>query len=245
MMRNVVVTGGSRGLGLAIARKLRTAGYRVIAVARHQGEQLASAMQADRADDPGALWFRPFDLAEIGGLAGLVKGIRKEFGPIYGLVNNAALGTGGILATMRDAQIERIVRLNTLSPLILTKHVVRAMLAGDGGRIVNIASIAGFTGYGGLAAYSATKASLIGFTRSLAREVGAAGINVNAVAPGFIDTDMTDGIDGPQRAQIMRRSALGRLADADDIADAVEFLLGDKAKSITGTVITVDAGSTA
>jgi 3-oxoacyl-[acyl-carrier protein] reductase len=233
-MRNVVVTGGSRGLGLAIARKLEAAGYNVIAVARHQGELPASA----------TLHFRAFDLGDIGGIADLVKGIRKEFGPIYGLVNNAAVGPSGILATMRDAEIERAIRLNTLSPVILTKHVVRSMLVAHGGRIVNVASIVAFTGFSGLAAYSATKASLIGFTRSLAREVGAAGINVNAVAPGFMDTEMTERLGEEHRQQVVRRSALRRLAEVDDVADAVEFLLGDKAKNITGTVLTIDAGST-
>jgi 3-oxoacyl-[acyl-carrier protein] reductase len=243
MTRNVIVTGGSRGLGLAIAKTLRTAGYCVIAIARQSSDPLAAAMQESGA---GALHFRAFDLGQIGGIADLVKGIRKEFGPIYGLVNNAAVGPSGVLATMRDAQIERAVRLNTLSPIILTKYVVRAMMAASGGgRIVNIASIAGFTGYSGLAAYSATKASLIGFTRSLAREVGTVGINVNAVAPGFIDTNMTESLGGQQRERVVRRSALHRLAGADDIADAVEFLLGDKAKNITGTVMTIDAGSTA
>lgn len=243
MARSVIVTGGSRGLGLAIARKLRSSGFGVIAIARQQSEPLAAAMQESGA---GALHFRPFDLGEIGGIAALVKGLRKEFGPIYGLVNNAAIGPSGLLATMRDAEIERAVRLNTLSPIILTKHVVRAMMAGNGGgRIVSIASIAAFSGYGGLAAYSATKASLLGFTRSLAREVGALGITVNAVAPGFVDTDMTEGLGAGQREQVMRRSALRRLAETDDIADAVEFLLGDKARNITGTVMTVDAGSTA
>ena len=241
-MRNVIVTGGSRGLGLAIARKLGTAGYRVIAVARQQGEPLKATMQ-DAA--PGALAFRPFDLSDIGGIADLVKGIRKEFGPIYGLVNNAAVGPSGVLATMRDAEIERTVRLNTVSPIILSKYVVRAMMAHDGGRIVNVASIVAFTGFTSLAAYSATKASLIGFTRSLAREVGAVGINVNAVAPGFLDTEMTECLGEEHLEQIVRRSALRRLTEVDDVADAVEFLLGDKAKSITGTVITVDAGSTA
>jgi 3-oxoacyl-[acyl-carrier protein] reductase len=242
MPANVIVTGGSRGLGLAIARQLRGAGYNVIAVARRESEPLAAAMRAGGA---GALHFRACDLAELGGFAALVKRIRTDHGPIYGLVNNAAIGPSGILATMRDSEIERAVRLNTLSPILLTKYVVRAMLAASGGRIVNIASIAASTGYSGLAAYSATKASLIGFTRSLAREVGAAGINVNAVAPGFIDTDMTGSFGGEQRGQVVRRSALRRLAEADDIANAVEFLLSDKAKNITGTVMTIDAGSTA
>src|SRR5580692_4708526 len=155
-MPNVIVTGGSRGLGLAIARGLRTAGHRVVAIARHESAELTAAMHEGGA---GELHFRPFDLGEISGIADLVKGIRKEWGPVYGLVNNAAIGTSGILATMHDAQIERVVRLNTLSPLILTKHVVRMMLAaGGGGRIVNIASIVGFSGFKGLAPYSATKA---------------------------------------------------------------------------------------
>jgi 3-oxoacyl-[acyl-carrier protein] reductase len=119
------------------------------------------------------------------------------------------------------------------------------MMSDGGGRIVNVASITGFTGYSGLSVYGATKASLIGFTRSLAREVGRMKVNVNSVAPGFVDTEMTLGLDEEHRQQIIRRSALKRLADIDDIANAVEFLLGDKAKNITGTVLTVDAGNTA
>ena len=142
-------------------------------------------------------------------------------------------------------QIERLIRLNTLSPIVLTKYIVRTMMADGGGRIVNVASIIGFTGYSGLSVYGATKASMLGFTKSLAREVGRLGVHVNAVAPGFMDTDMTQGLDEAQRQKVARRSALKRLPDVDDVADAVEFLLGDKAKSITGTVLTVDAGATA
>ena len=244
-MLNVVVTGGSRGLGLGIARRLTAAGYRVIAIARQQSESLAAAMRELERGRSDSLHFRPFDLAEISGIPGLVKGIRKDFGAIYGLVNNAGLGTSGILATMNDAEIERLVRLNTLSPIALTKYVVRSMMTGRGGRIVNIASVISFTGYSGLSVYAATKASIIGFTRSLAREVGPLGINVNAVAPGFVDTEMTHSLTGQQREQLMRRSALRRLAEVDDVADAVEFLIGDKARNITGTVLTVDAGGTA
>jgi 3-oxoacyl-[acyl-carrier protein] reductase len=232
-------------LGLEIARKLTTAGYRVIAIARRESEQLASAMREMGRETGGSLHFRPFDLSNIPEIPGLVKAVRKEFGAIYGLVNNAGLGTSGILATMHNAEIERLVRVNTVSPLVLTKYVVRSMMADGSGRIVNIASIVSFTGYSGLSVYSATKASIVGFTRSLAREVGPLGINVNVVAPGFIDTDMTQGLDGQQRSQVVRRSALRRLAAADDVANAVEFLLDEKAKNITGTVLTVDAGNTA
>jgi len=244
-VRNVIVTGGSRGLGLGIARTLCIAGYRVVAIARAESEMLASAIREAGDDRQGALHFRPFDLANVAEIPGLVSGIRKEFGPVFGLVNNAGLGTSGVLATMPDAEIENLVRLNTVSPMVLTKYAVRSMMAHGGGRIVNIASIVGFTGYSGLSVYSATKASLIGFTRSLAREVGKLGINVNAVAPGFVATEMTHSLDEHQRDAIARRSALHRLADVDDVANAVEFLMGDKARNITGTVMTVDAGSTA
>jgi 3-oxoacyl-[acyl-carrier protein] reductase len=146
---------------------------------------------------------------------------------------------------MPDRTIETLVRINTLSPLILTRHVVRSMLASEGGRVVNIASIVAFAGYSGLAAYSATKASLIGMTRALAREVGPVGITVNAVAPGFIATELTAGLAGEKREKVVGRSALRRLAEAEDIAEAVEFLMSDKAKNVTGTVLTIDAGSTA
>ena len=244
-MLNIIVTGGSRGLGLGIARKLATAGYRVIAIARRESEQLAAAMREMGQAQGSSLHFKPFDLANISDIPDLVKGLRKEFGPIHGLVNNAALGTSGILATMHDAQIERLARLNIVSPIILTKYVVRSMMIDGGGRIVNIASIVSFTGYSGLSVYGATKASIVGFTRSLAREVGPLGINVNAVAPGFVDTDMTESLGGQHRDQIMRRSALRRLVDVDDVANAVEFLLDDKARNTTGMVLTVDAGSTA
>jgi 3-oxoacyl-[acyl-carrier protein] reductase len=244
-MRNVIVTGGSRGLGLGIVRRVICEGYGVVAVARQMNDQLAATVDHAHRSHPGSLHFVPFDLEEVKEIPNLVKSVRKDFGPIYGLVNNAAIGTDGALGLMKNSHIERLIRINTLAPIILTKYVVRHMMADGGGRIVNIASIVGFTGYSGLSVYSATKASLIGFTRSLAREVGRLGVNVNAVAPGFLDTEMTHGLDGERREQVVRRSALRRLPEVDDVAEAVAFLLGSKAKSITGTVLTVDAGSTA
>ena len=244
-MRNVIVTGGSRGLGLGIARKLSGANYRVVAIARKQTDQLTLAMREAENKTPGSFHFFPFDLAKIEDIAQLVKTLRKEFGPIHGLVNNAGLSYDGVLALTPNSRIEQLVRVNTVAPMILTKYVVRSMISDGGGRIVNVASILGFTGYSGLSVYGATKASLIGFTRSLAREVGRMGVNVNAVAPGFVDTEMTQGLKEEQRQQIIRRSALQRLTEVDDVANAVEFLLSCKSKSITGTVLTVDAGSTA
>jgi 3-oxoacyl-[acyl-carrier protein] reductase len=240
-VRNVIVTGGSRGLGLGISKTLCTAGYRVIAVARMKTQALDAVID----EAPDRLYFKPCDLTDTAKIPNFVSGLRKEFGPIYGLVNNAGLGTSGVLATMPDAKIKDLIVLNTLSVIMITKYVVRSMMAHGGGRIVNIASIVGSTGYSGLAAYSATKASLLGFTRSLAREVGGLAITVNAVAPGFIDTEMTHSLDSAQRGRIARRSALHRLAEIDDVANAVEFLIGENARNITGIVLTVDAGNTA
>ena len=244
--RNVIVTGGSRGLGLGIARRLAAAGYGVIAIARKKTDQLTAAIEAaKRTKAAGALHFVPFDLAVIDEIPDLVRSLRKEHGPLWGLVNNAALGTDGVLATMHNSKIEALVRVNTVSPIVLTKYVVRQMMADGGGRIVNVSSIIGFTGYSGLSVYGATKAAMLGFTRSLAREVGRLGVNVNAVAPGFMDTEMTEGLQGEAREKVARRSALRRLPEVEDVANMVEFLLGDGGKSITGTVMTVDAGSTA
>ena len=244
-LRTVLVTGGSRGLGLGIAGKLAVAGYRVIAVARKPTKELTAAIAQAKRGKGGSLHFVAFDLGKIDEIPGLVRKLRQEFGPLHGLVNNAALGLDGALSLMHNSQIEELVRINTLSPIVLTKYVVRTMMSERSGRIVNVASIIGFTGYSGLSVYAATKASMLGFTRSLAREVGRLGITVNAVAPGFLDTDMTHGLAGAQREQVVRRSALRRLAGVADVADAVAFLLGDKAQSISGTTLTVDAGATA
>jgi 3-oxoacyl-[acyl-carrier protein] reductase len=243
--RHVVVTGGSRGIGLAIVRRLVAEGYAVTAIARQMSDGLAAEIDRVGADGDASIHFVPFDLSDIAEIPNVVRKLRKERGKIYGLVNNAAAGTDGTLALMPNAHIERLIRTNVLSPIMLTKYVVRHMMADGGGRIVNVASIVAFTGYSGLSVYGATKASLVAFTRALAREVGRMGVNVNAVAPGFLDTEMTRALDAEQRDQIARRSALRRFAETDDVADAVEFLLGSKSKSITGTVLTVDAGTTA
>src|SRR5437588_3206818 len=244
-MCNVVVTGGSRGLGLGIVRRLTVQGYRAFAVARQMNDQLESVMEDIEQSRPGSLHFIPFDLGNIEKIPDLVKKLHNDFGPIYGLVNNAALGLDGALALMHNSQIERLIRVNTLSPIVLTKYVVRHMMADGGGRVVNVSSIIGFTGYSGLSVYGATKASMIGFRRSLAREVGRLGVNVNAIAPGFMDTDMTQNLEGERRERAARRSALRRFPEVEDVADAVEYLLGTRAKNITGTVLTVDAGATA
>jgi 3-oxoacyl-[acyl-carrier protein] reductase len=244
-MHNIVVTGGSRGIGLAISRRLAASGYNVVAVARRESEELTGAIRAAADMGKGALGFRAFDLGEIDAIPGFVKTLRDEVGPVYGLVNNAGIGTEGVLATMHNTQIEALLRVNVLSPIVLTKYIVRQMMADGAGRIINMSSIIGSTGYNGLSVYGATKAAATGFTRSLAREVGKLGITVNAIAPGFIDTELTKGLADDGRDRIARRSALRRLPEADDVASMVEYLLGEGGRNITGAVMTVDAGNTA
>ena len=243
-MRSVIVTGGSRGLGLGIARQLAATGFRVLAIARATTPALEEAISETRNIE-GELHFRAFDLTDIPAIPILVKSLKGEYGPLFGLVNNAGLGTGGVLGTMADAQIEQLIRLNVHSPIALTKYAARAMMTGKGGRIVNISSIVAATGYSGLSVYSATKAAMSGFTGALARELGPLGITVNNVAPGFIDTEMTHSLSPGHRGQIARRSALQRMAGIEDVAHAVNFLFSEQAKNITGITVTVDAGNTA
>ena len=244
-MHNVLVTGGSRGIGLAISRRLAGAGYNVIAVARRDNDELKAAIGDIVRQGRGGLHFRAFDLSEVDAIPAFVKELRDEFGAIYGLVNNAGIGTEGLLATMHNTEIEALLRLNVLSPVILTKYVVRHMMADGAGRIINMSSIIATTGYNGLSVYGATKAAATGFTKSLAREVGKLGITVNAIAPGFIDTELTQSLSDDQRKRIAGRSALRRLPEPDDVARMVEYLLGDGARNITGSVMTIDAGNTA
>jgi len=244
-MHNILVTGGSRGIGLAIAQRLAGSGYHVIAVARRESDELREAIGAAGKEGRGQIHFRPFDLSEVDAIPAFVKSLRDEFGAIFGLVNNAGLGTEGLLATMHNSEIEALMRLNVLSPIILTKYVVRHMMADGAGRIINMSSIIASTGYNGLSVYGATKAAATGFTRSLAREVGKLGITVNAIAPGFIDTELTHNLAPEQRQRIAGRSALRRLPETGDVASMVEYLLGEGGRNITGTVLTVDAGNTA
>jgi len=244
-MHNVVVTGGSRGLGLGIVRGLSAAGYSTIAVSRSLSDDLNRTIAEAEKSGHAPVHFLPFDLSETDKIPALAETLRAKHGTIYGLVNNAGLGIGGLLATMQNADIEKLVRLNTLSPILLSKYLVRMMMAQGEGRIVNVSSIVAMTGFNGLSVYAATKASLVGFTRSLAREVGRAGITVNAIAPGFVDTDMTREMNEADRDRIVKRSALRRLPQVEDVANAVEYLLSEKSRNITGTVITVDAGSIA
>lgn len=245
-MRNVIVTGASRGLGLAIASALAGRGYRVIGIARSESEEFRDAA-ASLEQQPGAgpLLLKHFDLAETRSIGALITALRKQYGALYGLVNNAGIGTAGVLSNMRLEDIETLMRINLTAPIVLCKYALRSMMVERAGRIVNIASIVAARGYSGLSVYAATKAGLIGLTHSLAREVGQLDITVNAISPGFISTAMTAEIDASLREKIAHRSALRRMADPADVAAAVQFLLSDEARNITGTTLTVDAGGTA
>ena len=244
--RNVLLTGGSRVVGFAIVRmRLAAEGWRVFALARKDQPKLCARNQEPSAPAGRSISFSYRSWRSLEGIPALVRELKAEHGPVYGLVNNAALGTEGLLSNMHNSDIEALVRINTLAPIILTKYVSRAMMTAGEGRIVTIASIIASTGYSGLSVYGATKASMLGFTRSLAREVGRLGVTVNAIAPGFMDTDMTQGLDAAQRGKIASRSALKRLADVGDVANMVAFLLGEGGKNITGAVMTIDAGNTA
>lgn len=236
----VVVTGCSKGLGLSICNHLNASGYAVLGIARTLSDGFQSLM--DSSDD---VQFLQFDLGNIEGLYDLSRKIQKEHGDVYGLVNNAALGTDGVLTTMHEKDIATLVNVNVTSPITLTKYISRSFLKKRRGRVINISSIIASTGYSGLSVYAATKASLIGFTRSLSRELGRMGVTVNAVSPGYMETEMTQGLEGDKMASIVRRSALRALPSTDDVAHMVEYLLSEKGNNITGTNFTIDAGNTA
>ncbi len=240
-MKVVVVTGGTRGLGLAIVRRLLEEDYRLVAVGRNCSGELTSLIQ----ENPGRVSFEAYDFADTAGIHEFALHLGRQYGRIYGLVNNAALGHDGILATMHEQEISALLKVNVEAPILLTKYLLRPMLINRGGRVINISSIMAGTGFSGLAVYGATKAALGGFTRSLAREVGRAGITVNTVAPGYMQTDMTGSLQGGKLEAIKRRSPLGKLAGVRDVADGVAYLMGESAAMVTGITLTIDAGSTA
>lgn len=239
-MDTILITGGTRGLGLAIAKRLASSGYQVVVVGRKCSPECEKWLTAT---DKAA--FEEFDFLDTSSIHEFSQQITKKYGRLYGLVNNAALGLDGVLATMHESDITRVLRVNVEAPILLTKYLLRSMLINRRGRVINISSIIGSTGFKGLAVYGSTKAAMNGFTKSLAREVGKAGITVNSVAPGYMETDMTQGLEGEKLESIKRRSPLGQLPHVDDVANMVNYLMSDEAKMITGTVMTVDAGSTA
>lgn len=241
-MKTVLVTGATRGLGLAVTRRLTSDGFRILATARRQTQEFEELKRAHSEQ----VVFEPFDMSDMDGIHPFVSRLSKDYGAFYGLINNAAVGLDGVLPTMHNRDIQTTVNVNVLAPIVLTKYVSRAMIAArQKGRIVNISSIIATTGFSGLSVYAATKAAMIGFTRSLSRELGRTGVTVNAVAPGYMETSMTADLQGDKLNTIRRRSPLGELATVDDVSGAVSYLLSPDARMVTGTVVTVDGGSTA
>ncbi len=240
-MKLIVVTGASKGLGLAICMRLLNEGYKVVGISR----TLTGEFEALQKEFPETLFREAYDFANTDDIQNLIRTITKAYGNIYGLINNAALGHDGILGTMHESQIKELITVNVEAPILLTKYASRSMLMKLQGRVINIGSIIASTGFNGLSVYGATKASMSGFTKSLARELGKAKITVNTIAPGYMKTAMTNGLEGEKLKSIERRSPLGHLATVEDVAGTVSYLLSDDAKNITGTTITVDAGSTA
>ncbi len=236
-MKVVVVTGTSRGLGEEIAFKLLKENYFVIGISR--GSAIKELIKHDNFEQI------IFDLSETEKIPQVCSEIIQSYGVPYALINNSALGLDGLLATQKNSDIELQISVNITATILLTKYLSRSMLEKRSGRIVNVSSIVATTGYKGLSVYAATKAAMLGFSKSLSRELGPRNITVNSIQPGFMETEMAKGINADKKNKIIRRSALLRLADVGDVSSAVAFLLSEGGKNITGQTLVIDAGNSA
>jgi 3-oxoacyl-[acyl-carrier protein] reductase len=238
--RTVVITGGSRGLGAGIVQSFLDSGDRVASCSRSSTDQV----KRWESDHPDRFLFVEADIADREQSKAFIKAVIERFGSIDILVNNAGVARDGILALFSDEDSDAVIDLNLKATIDVSRQVVRNMLAHDGGRIVNISSITGLTGYRGLTVYGATKAAIDGFTRGLAREVGSRRITVNSIASGYLKTEMSHGLDDGQLEQIVRRTPAGRLGEPEDIARAVQFLTDERNDWLTGQVLVIDGGLT-
>jgi 3-oxoacyl-[acyl-carrier protein] reductase len=237
--RHIVISGGSRGLGRAIVSSLLGAGYRVSTFSRTSTDFVKEAAK------DGNFFFAPADLADAASVSSFLKCAESVHGLPYGLINCAAIAADGLLAMTSPDKIKSLVSVNVEGTLGFTRLVVRRLLSSrNGGVILNISSISSLRGFKGLAAYAFTKGGLDAFTRALARELGEQKIRVNSIAPGYYDTEMSHNLGDKQKAQILRRTPLGRLGNPEDVVGAVLFFLSDQSSFITGQVLTVDGGST-
>jgi 3-oxoacyl-[acyl-carrier protein] reductase len=235
-----LVTGASRGIGQACALALAKGGATVIGTATSDkgAEAISAYLQAAGAKGRGM----KLDVTDAAEVDAVIAAIEKDFGAITILVNNAGITRDNLLMRMKDEEWDEIMATNLTSVFRLSRAVLRAMMKARAGRIISIASVVGAMGNAGQTNYSAAKAGIMGFTKSLAREVGSRNITVNCVAPGFIDTDMTRALPDAQRQALLEHIPLGRLGATEDIAEAVAFLAGDKAAYITGTTLHVNGG---
>jgi 3-oxoacyl-[acyl-carrier protein] reductase len=231
------VTGSTRGIGLAIARMLHGAGAKVAIVGRELAR--AEAVASELGERAAAV---ACDVADAAQVEVAVTAGEKTLGPIDVLVNNAGLTRDNILLRLSDADWDAVLDANLKGAFHTTRAVIKGMMKRRAGRIVNITSVVGLTGNKGQANYAASKAGLIGFTKSVAREYASRGVLVNCVAPGFIETDMTAALPDDARASLLQDIALGRLGRPEDVAGAVLFLASDLAGYVTGQVLVVDGG---
>lgn len=236
----VLVTGASRGIGRAIALELGRRGATVVGTAT--SEQGASGITAMLADNNIRGSGMVLNVTDPDSIAAFMKSVQDEFGTPGILVNNAGITRDNLLMRMKDAEWDDVIQTNLTSAYRMSKACLRGMMKAKHGRIITITSVIGATGNPGQANYAATKAGVIGFSKSLAREVGSRGITVNTVAPGFIDTDMTRALPEEQRDKLLEQIPLARLGDVSDIANAVAFLASDEAGYITGETLHVNGG---
>jgi 3-oxoacyl-[acyl-carrier protein] reductase len=234
-----IVTGASRGIGAGIAAALAKAGATVIGTATSEkgAEEITRAMSAH-----GKGAGRVLDVRDAAQCASFVGAVQSEFGPAGILVNNAGVTRDNLLARMKDEEWDEIQATNLKAVFLLSRAVLRGMMKARAGRIVNITSVVGFTGNPGQTNYAAAKAGMVGFTKSLAREVGSRNITVNCVAPGFIETDMTRALAEDQVKKLVENVPLGRLGRVEDVAQAVAFLCSPNAAYITGSTVHVNGG---
>ena len=241
MSRVALVTGASRGIGRAVAERLASDGHRV-AVNYHTGSEAAEEVVAAITAAGGEAMSIGADVGDGEAVTAMFDAVVERFGPVEVLVNNAGVTADDLLLRMTPEAWDRVIRTNLTSAYLCTRAALRGMLKARWGRIVSVASVAGITGNPGQANYAAAKAGLIGFTRSVAKEVGSRGITVNAVAPGFVDTDMTGALDDSVKEAALPAIALGRFADPGEIAAAVGYLASEDAAYVTGHVLVVDGG---
>ena len=236
----VLVTGASRGIGKAIALTLGRDGATVIGTATTEsGAENISKVFVDKKISGKGIKLNVTDNEQI---ASLVKTVNEDFGSIDILINNAGITRDNILLRMKEDEWEDIIDTNLTSIYKMSKSVLRGMIKNRSGRIISITSVVGAMGNAGQSNYAAAKAGMIGFTKSLAREVGVRGITVNAIAPGFIETDMTDNLPNDQKEALASQIPMGRLGTADEVANAVLFLAGDGGSYITGQTLHVNGG---